>query len=555
MLLTFAECGGGGDGGSSGANTPTTPTAPVAPALSSVGIDAPSGSVPIGGTTQLTAIGRDQNGAPTNATFTWSSSDETIVSVSTSGLVTGKAAGAASVKVDAASGAATTNQTVTIYVMPPFTGPAPPTNVLVNNPHRDSYPNLSQHEPSVAVFGSQVVAAWIDKTILSEIIRGVNFGVAYGNSSDGGVTFTDRGGLGPTSWGFDPSVTVDRAGRFYVGRGDLDPGSPGGAVPPDRVSIYKSADGGATFPQSAGVSGNSAATPGINDKPTITVDNSGGSFDGTIYASWTFARSNVLSILFSRSSNGGASFSAPLSLSNGPLDQGSIPAVGPSGEVYVAWFENPSRVRVRKSTDGGVTFNAAVTAAAVDPIGRVDPSAPIGCGNVLNGAVGARSWPSISVDRSRGPQSGRVYVAFSSRGSSSDNADVFLVSSGDGGSSWGAPLRINDDVTANDQWLPFVIVAPNGTVAVSWYDRQMDGQNRLIDVFLKTSAPGGTSFGSSRKISSVSFPPPPSSFNCYLSSYNYMAADASNLYLVWTDTRMVTRGVADPNIFFAKVSY
>lgn len=148
-----------------------------------------------------------------------------------------------------------------------------------------------------------------------------------------------------------------------------------------------------------------------------------------------------------------------------------------------------------------------------------------------------------------------MYVAFSGRGVGPDNADVFLVSSRDGGTSWSLPVRINDDATTTDQWLPFLVVAPNGTVAVSWYDRRLDGQNMLIDVFMKTSAPGGTAFGSSRKITSVAFPPPPASFNCYLSSYSYMAADASSFYLVWTDTRMLTRGLADPNIFFAKVPY
>ncbi|CAN5880575.1 hypothetical protein BH11GEM1_BH11GEM1_31680 [soil metagenome] len=551
MLVTLAACGGGdGNGSANGGGA-----APAAPVLSSIGIDASSSSVLIGGTTQLTPVGRDQRGIASSATYAWSSSNEAIAVVSASGVVTGVATGAASVKVVATSGAASAAQSVVINVMPLYTGPAPPINVLVNDPHRDSYPNLSQHEPSLGIFGSRIVVSWIDKSIENETIRGVNFGVGYGNSSDGGGTFVDRGRLGSTSWGFDPSVAVDRAGHFFIGRGDLDNSAVGGTLQPDRVAIFKSNDGGMTFPQAVGVTGNTRATPGINDKSAITADNSGGRFDGNVYVSWSFASQNVLNILFSKSGDGGASYSPPQSLSSGPLDQGALPATGPDGEVYVVWLENANRVLVRKSIDGGETFKAAVTVAQVDAIGVTNARAPAGCGPVLNGDVRARSLPAIAVDRSGGAQSGTVYVAFSGRGVGSDNADVFLVSSRDGGTSWGTPVRINDDATTTDQWLPSVVVAPNGTVAVSWYDRRLDGQNMLIDVFMRTSAPGGAAFGSSRKISSVAFPPPPQTFNCYFSSYSYMGADASSFYLVWTDTRMLTRGVADPNVFFAKVSY
>lgn len=552
VVITLAACGGS-DGSGAGNTTPTTPTPTAVPVLSSVGIDAPSGNVPIGGTIPLTGVGRDQNGVALNATLTWSSSNDAIARVSASGIVTAVGAGAATVRAVATAGASNVMQDLQVNVMPPYSGPPPPDNVLVNDPHRAAYPALSQHEPSIAVFGSKVVVGWIDKSISGPTIRGVDFGVAYGNSLDAGATFIDRGRLGETSWGFDPSVAVDRLGNFYIARGDLETGSPSGASSPDRVGIYKSTDGGTTFSGSSGVTGNSGATPGINDKPTITADNSGERFSGNLYVSWTFARSNVLSILFSRSTNGGASFSPPISLSSGPLDQSSIPVTGPNGEVYVVWLENNNSIIFAKSTDGGVTFNIPVRIAQLQEIGNA--SVTPGCGNVLNGEVRARSWPSMAVDRSGGAQNGKVYVVFSARASISDNADVFLVSSSDGGASWADPVRMNDDATSTDQWLPFVVAAPNGTVAVSWYDRRLDPQNKLIDVFMRTSLAGGTSFGASRKITSVPFPPPAPSFNCYLSSYSYMTADASNFYLVWTDTRMVTRGGPDPNIFFAKIPY
>ena len=110
--------------------------------------------------------------------------------------------------------------------------------------------------------------------------------------------------------------------------------------------------------------------------------------------------------------------------------------------------------------------------------------------------------------------------------------------------------------------MPFVVVAPSGAVAVSWYDRRRDPENLLMDVFMRISIDGGASFGPNLKISEVSFPPPQLNtklgfppYTCYMSSYNFMAADATNFYMVWTDNRMVTSSTVDSNIFFAKVPY
>lgn len=63
-----------------------------------------------------------------------------------------------------------------------------PTNILVNGPSTDRFPNITQIEPSLAVF------------------------------ADGGLTFSDAGALGGPVCGGDPTVAVDRFGDFFVGR-------------------------------------------------------------------------------------------------------------------------------------------------------------------------------------------------------------------------------------------------------------------------------------------------------------------------------------------------
>ena len=561
LAAVLAACGG-----SAADKSPTPPGGggSTTAALSSLNVHAPTSSIAIGGTVQVDASALDRDGNVIGATVTWSSQNDTVATVAGAGLVTGAKMGTTLITVTASAGGVKLSRAIWINVIPQFVGPPPPRNVLVNDPRRSAFLNIAQFEPTIAVSGSRVVVAWNDESFGDQVIRGINWSVGYGYSSDGGSTFIEAGELGGSHWGADPTAAVDRAGHFYLARLDLLSGAAGGnASSPDRIAIYRSTDGGMTFPQSATVTGNaSGGFCCVNDKPTITIDNTGGLFDGNVYASWTLAGSNVLKINFVRSTDNGVSYSAPLVLSDGRFDQYSVPAVGPNGEVYVLWVDGISNtIVIRKSTDQGVTFAPAVSVASLTPIGALVSNTSQYCGRVLNGSVRVSSSPMIAIDKSAGPNRGKLYVVFGSGGAGSDMADVFMTTSSDGGA-WSTPRRLNDDMTTNDQWLPFVVVAPNGKVGVSWYDRRQDPQNLLIDVFMRISTDGGASFGPNLKITDVSFPPPGLNYklgfppySCYMSSYNYMTADATNFYIVWTDNRMVSAGVVDPNIMFAKVPH
>ena len=88
ILALFCACGGGSD-----TTTPTT----VGP-VTTVTVTGPSTTVVIGGTLQLTASPTDAHGnAVTGLTATWASSDQTVATVSASGLVSGVKAGTATI--------------------------------------------------------------------------------------------------------------------------------------------------------------------------------------------------------------------------------------------------------------------------------------------------------------------------------------------------------------------------------------------------------------------------------------------------------------------------
>jgi plastocyanin len=87
IILLLSGCGGGGT---------TTPI--VVGAVTTVSVSAPSTSLVVGGTLQLTAAPTDMNGnAVTGQTATWTSSNAAVATVNTSGVASGLAAGGATI--------------------------------------------------------------------------------------------------------------------------------------------------------------------------------------------------------------------------------------------------------------------------------------------------------------------------------------------------------------------------------------------------------------------------------------------------------------------------
>ncbi len=114
----------------------------------------------------------------------------------------------------------------------------------------------------------------------------------------------------------------------------------------------------------------------FNDKTNLAVD----PVTGNIYASWSDFRGNGCNeILFSRSTDHGATFTAPIKLSAGICsNQGPSIAIGPSGKVYVGWeattggsfAKAPGAVNgagFASSNDFGQTFSKAQIVVTYTP--------------------------------------------------------------------------------------------------------------------------------------------------------------------------------------------
>lgn len=448
----------------------------------------------------------------------------------------------------------------------PFTRPFATTNgeVMVNNPDQDfrAAEDIStQSETAVAGFNQIVVVAFNDMGQLGNPFSPTAV-TGYSRSVDGGATFTDIGNLPAPQFGAnlgDPGLAVDRSGNFYAS--SLISGQVGQAV-----GIYRSTDGGLTWPlmavPPAGTAGSAA------DKPFITVDTSSSAYQGNVYVSWTSFEAPTpfeapgIRIAFSRSTNKGLNFTPRILLSApNTINQGSEPAAGPGGEVYVSWAQfspGPPLVMVARSLNGGRTFSPPVAAAPFTPIGF----GVSGIGGNLNGNFRVSVWPRIDVN----PVNGNVYVVYASNPPGADGSDIFLVTSTDRGQTWSAPVRVNDDTTQNDQFFPDVAVHGQGVVQVTWYDRRNDRENRLIDVYRARVTVNGQTVSANERLTTVSFPPAvgydPTANRTYMGDYLDVkafitpAGRSTFFGAAWGDNRreIITAGGRrhDQDVFFRR---
>jgi uncharacterized repeat protein (TIGR01451 family) len=188
-------------------------------------------------------------------------------------------------------------------------------------------------------------------------------------------------------------------------------------------------------------------------------------YAGYLYMSWTSFGGPVTGIVLSRSTDGNTTWSAPIALAGGDV-QGSVPGVAPDGTVYVVFGRGiffgptPATLEFVKSTNGGASFSAPAVAANITAIPYTLPNSWFRT---------PASLPAFAVS----PTNGNLYLAWAD--SRNGDADIYFARSTDGGASWGPQVRLNDDPIGNgmDQFQPQLSVAPDGRVAAMWFDRRL----------------------------------------------------------------------------------
>lgn len=365
---------------------------------------------------------------------------------------------------------------------------------------------------------------YIDPNNTNRIIAGANIYNVY-TSDDGGYTWNDDVLVSPSYgvWG-DPVTIVDNEGNYLF----FHLSNPASGNWIDRIVCQKSTDGGFTWNDGSymGLNGTKA-----QDKHWVDIDR----VNNIIYATWTqfddYGSSNPAdrsNIMFSKSMDGGESWSSALRINEVDGDcidsdnttEGAVPAVGPNGEIYVAWA-GPEGIVFDRSLDQGETWLENDIFVSDFP-GGWDYDIP--------GISRCNGLPITVCDLSGGENHGTIYINWTDQRNGLDDTDVWLVKSTDGGNTWSDAIRVNDDPPGKQQFFTWMDVDQvTGYLHFVFYDRR-NYEDANTDVFMALSVDGGQRIVN-YKVSETPFLPVSSVF---FGDYNNVMAHNNVIRPIWT---------------------
>jgi hypothetical protein len=326
--------------------------------------------------------------------------------------------------------------------------------------------------------------------------EGYNHLAGFFESFDGGLTWPQQGHIpGYEGWtdNSDPAGAFDPWGNFYAVvlpyMFDYLPSGSHYFLSPDvNPALPRSGMGIAVRPHGAAAAtawnvrhgGNLdlvARTPFagavIFDKQWLTVDTYPRSrHRGRVYVAWGVGENDsglriYLSYADARANGTHTNWSRPrvvLRQARGVGDNGALLRVTPDGTVWLAMasfrgFGAPLAMSFTSSRNGGRTWQPRRLIVRHDVDGYPNTTFRAAFGEAF--AVGPRKV-------------GRFYPLYAAyEQTRANNTRLFIRASFDGGKHWRTPIQVNDNADEGDALQPGLAVAPNGTVAVSFYDRRL----------------------------------------------------------------------------------
>jgi hypothetical protein len=328
------------------------------------------------------------------------------------------------------------------------------------------------NEPSICVDPTnplKMTIAWRQFDNVNSNFR--QAGWAY--TTDGGTSWTFPGVLENNVFRSDPVLNSDETGRFFYLS----------LLQSFFDDIWRSLDGGQTWTDIASADG--------SDKEWFTIDKTNSSGHGFQYQDWSTAGNNYGGRQFTRSTDGGVSWLNPINIPHSPT-WGTLD-VDSNGNLFLSGVNQSTGqiwcIRSTNAKDGSVipSFDQST---AVDLGGYITYNEPINPDG-LTGQI------FLAVDRSGTSTNNNIYMLSSIRPASASNgSDVMFVRSSDGGLTFTAPRRINDDPVNHSKWHWFgaLSVAPNGRIDVVWLDSRNATNNTDSQLFYSYSSDGGNTW-------------------------------------------------------------
>jgi hypothetical protein len=303
----------------------------------------------------------------------------------------------------------------------------------------------------------------------------------YGYTTNGGTSWTFPGVLSNV-FRSDPVLAPDPDGNFFYLslKGDL------------FTDLWRSLTGGQSW---------TLLSPAFGgDKQWFTIDTTNSPGRGFQYEYWSPVSNHFPGKQFSRSTNGGLSWEDPVSIPqeivSGTLD------VNLNGDLFLSGVDinDAAKIWCIRSTNAR---NAAVS-PTFDLATLVNMG---GSQSIFQGinAGGSNGQVYVAIDRSGGSTNNNVYMLASLHAFGSPNGtDVMFVRSTDGGQTFSAPKRINDDSfvpTPKWHWFGTFSVAPDGRLDAIWLDTRNTGNSGDSQLFYSYSRDGGNTWSANVAVS------------------------------------------------------
>jgi hypothetical protein len=236
------------------------------------------------------------------------------------------------------------------------------------------------------------------------------------------------------------------------------------------ILYTRSTDSGASFGDIVNLTENTAS-----DGEETAIAASG----NNVYVSWSNFPNGNADILYKKSTNGGASFGATKNLSNTTEDSRE-PAVAVSeNNVYVVWRERESttpgnqEILYRRSTNGGANFGGTVN---------------------LSNSTGLSQLPSIAASGNN------VYVVWQDDSLVSGTFDILYRRSTNAGANFSGAVNLSN--TAGNSGSPSIAASGNN-VYVAWHDNTTQAAGAQFDILYKKSTNGGANFSGAVNLSNT----------------------------------------------------
>jgi hypothetical protein len=355
-------------------------------------------------------------------------------------------------------------------------------------------------------------------------------------SSDGGVTWgqTNLPLASGDSYHSDPTVDWSSDGTAW----STTMGINGSVL---KVQSYRSANGGATWTFDGTISGSQTNT----DKQMQWIDHSGSSpYANNNYVIWH----NGNPAFMNRRTSAG--WGTPIQVSDSQATGTCIGAdvkTNSSGDVFGFFPDTGSRgIFVVKSTNGGASYAAPVK--LVTTYDSYDIGVPafssrrillyVSGGAYRNGTTNNvyALWSDLSGD------SGCTAAANEPGTSTTSTCKtrIWFSRSTDGGTTWSARVKLNNQSGLNDQFNPFLAVdETNGNLGAIYYDTVADAGRKKVDVYYQLSTDGGATWAAAVKVTTAMTDETVTGADSgnQFGDYNSLSGYGNAFFPSWTDRR------------------